>query len=169
MAKSEHYDESNPHCHFIVVPIEKKTIKWKNRNGSGSREEDRLAIREITGGREKLRKLQDDYFAFIHPFGEKYGIEFKRGKLKAKDTLDEYTRQTNHELGEIRAQLAALSDEEERLQRLVDLKQKRAEIAANALELDKKVEKEKLIQKLNFKRGIGTELDTPRKRKGPKL
>jgi hypothetical protein len=28
-----HLDESNPHAHIIVVPIEKKIIKWKNTNG----------------------------------------------------------------------------------------------------------------------------------------
>ena len=164
VAKREHYDELNPHCHFIVVPIVDKEIKWKNRNGSGSRIESRMSIREITGGREKLRLLQDDYFAFIAPYGAKYGIEFKRGNLKAKNTLDQYTKHTNYELGEIRLKLASIKDEKEKLTLLLGLSEKVSEIEATTLELAKASDQERLLRRLNFKRGIGAEGDTPRKR-----
>jgi hypothetical protein len=169
VSKSEHYDELNPHCHFIVVPVLQKEIKWKNRNGSGSRVESRLSIREITGGRDKLRKLQDDYFEFISPFGAKYGLEFKRGNLKAQNTLDQYVQHTSHELGEIRLKLASLSDEKEKLALLLGLTAKVAEIEDNAVELAKKAELEKFIRKINFKRGIGSEMDAPRKKPGRRI
>ena len=33
VAVFEHYDESNPHVHFVVVLIVEKSVKWKNRRG----------------------------------------------------------------------------------------------------------------------------------------
>jgi hypothetical protein len=65
VSHSFHFDEQNPHAHIIVVPIEKKRVNWKNKNGSGSKEEYRLSAKEHTGGREKLRQLQQDYFEYL--------------------------------------------------------------------------------------------------------
>ena len=65
VAVYSHLDESNPHAHIIVVPIEKKIVKWKNTKGSGERTESRLNTRDYTGGREKLRGLQNDYFEHL--------------------------------------------------------------------------------------------------------
>ena len=165
VAKSEHFDESNPHCHFIVVPIQEKEIKWKNRNGQGSRIESRLAIREITGGREKLRTMQDDYFKFIKPYGDAHGIEFKRGERKAKGELEKYVQHTNHEIGEIGEKIKAirsdLRPEKERLERIIAYDNKMAEIEAKTANLEREAAREDKAKKINFDRGVGSELDRP--------
>lgn len=163
VAMSAHYDETNPHCHFIVVPIEKKTVKWKNRNGSGEKQEARLTVRDITGGREKLRKLQDDYFAFISPYGAKYGVTFNRGQRKAANELDGYVKHTNHELGQIRANLAALSDDRQKLQALYDFKEKEATVRLKTAQLAKAAELEEKAKRKNWQRGIGSDFDTQQK------
>lgn len=49
-----HYDESTPHIHALITPIEEKT------RASGKRVWT-LNARGITGGRQKLSKLQDSY------------------------------------------------------------------------------------------------------------
>ena len=76
-----HQDESNPHAHIVVVPIETKKIKWKNTKGSGEKEENRINIRCYTGGREKLRELQNDWFSHLterYNGGKKLGLELYR-------------------------------------------------------------------------------------------
>ncbi len=113
VAVYSHLDESNPHAHIIVVPIEKKTVKWKNTKGSGERTESRLNTRDYTGGREKLRGLQNDYFEHLtqrYDGGKKFGLELFRGTLVENQTK-EYIEQTNHEIGELRTVLASLDDD----------------------------------------------------------
>lgn len=109
---SEHYDESNPHAHIILVPTKKKVVKWKNAKGSGERIETRLNTREFTQNRNVLRKLQDDYFKFIKRYEKKMGVKFYRGTL-AEHQQKAYSMQTNHKLGEIRSKLSDLSNEKE--------------------------------------------------------
>lgn len=159
VAKSSHLDETNPHCHFIVVPIQEKEIKWKNRSGLGSRKESRLAIREATGGREKLRTLQDDYFKFIEPYGRRFGVEFKRGKLKERGERDKYIKYTNHELTEFTTQLNAitsdLSNAKEKLVQIAALEEKTRQIEENKA----KTQKEDVARRKNFKRGINSDFD----------
>lgn len=107
VASYEHLDESNPHVHFIVVPLIKKEVRWKNLRGSGSRTETRLNTREYTGGRKKLSKLQDDYFEHLmgrYNGGEKMGIKFFRG-TKVEEQHKEYSQKTDHKIGELRTQL----------------------------------------------------------------
>lgn len=101
VAVSEHYDESNPHVHIVVVPLVTKEVKWKNKNGSGSRIETRTNVRAFTGGRELLRKLQDDYHQFCKKYERKMGVTFTRGTLVENQTK-EYVRQTNHNIGRVR-------------------------------------------------------------------
>jgi len=113
VAVYSHLDESNPHAHIIVVPIEKKIVKWKNTKGSGDRTENRLNTRDYTGGREKLRCLQNDYFEHLtqrYDGGKKFGLELFRGTLVENQTK-KYIEQTNHEIGELRTVLASLSDD----------------------------------------------------------
>ena len=107
VATYKHLDESNPHVHFIVVPLQTKEVHWKNSRGEGSREETRLNTREYTGGKEKLRKLQNDYFEHLkqrYDGGKKMGIKFYRG-TKVEDQHREYSQKTDHKIGELRAQL----------------------------------------------------------------
>jgi len=104
----EHYDEINPHVHVIVVPIIKKQVRWKCKKGNeyleGSKIEDRLCARDFTGNPKLLRKLQDDYYEFCRPYGEKYGITFERG-IKVEEQTTKYARKTNHEMGLLNIQM----------------------------------------------------------------
>lgn len=163
VSKSEHFDESNPHCHFIVVPILQKEIKWKNRNGEGSRSESRMAIREATGGREKLRALQDDYFKFIKPYGDAVEVEFKRGEKKAAGTLEKYVKNTNYEIGEISEKIKALrsdlSSSKEKVAQLINLENRVQQIEDNKSNLQVDASIEDKTKKSNFDRGVGSELD----------
>ena len=67
-------------------------------------------------------------------YGARHQVEFKRGNLRAKNTLDQYTKHTNYELGEIRLKLASIKDEKEKL---LGLSEKLSEIEATTLELAK--------------------------------
>ena len=107
VATYEHLDESNPHVHFIVVPLQTKEVRWKNSRGEGTRTETRLNTREYTGGRKKLSKLQDDYFEHLmarYNGGEKMGVKFFRG-TKVEQQHKEYSQKTDHKIGELRTQL----------------------------------------------------------------
>lgn len=112
---SKHYDESNPHVHVLVTPIVSKEVKWKNRNGQGSRLESRLCARDFTGDKDKLRQLQSDYFKYLNedfPINLKqlFKIDLKRGvdarDRKAKNQF--YSKMTNHVMGEVRGELFEL-------------------------------------------------------------
>jgi ribosomal protein S20 len=107
VARYDHYDESTPHAHFIIVPIISKEVRWKNAKGSGVKIENRLCARDITGTKEKLSQLQTDYFEFIKPKGAEYGVNFYRGTL-ATNQLKTYTKETNHKLGDLRNNLRTI-------------------------------------------------------------
>lgn len=109
VAHYDHYDESNPHAHFIVVPIVSKEIKWKNAKGEGKKLENRLCARDLTGTKEKLSQLQTDYYEFIKDFGRN-GVEFYRG-TKASNQLKHYTQKTSAELGYLRSDLKQIERE----------------------------------------------------------
>lgn len=138
LSVSYHFDESNPHAHVVVLPITEKTVKWKNQNGSGERTEKRLCARDFTGGPKKLEALQDDYYQFCKGFDRK-GVTFYRG-TKAADQLKHYTKQTNHELGQIRAKISACEDLAKAKVMEKELEAKKADILANSTELQKRVE-----------------------------
>lgn len=135
IAVYKHEDESNPHAHFVVVPLEKKEVKWKNKNSQGVREETRLNTREFTGGRDKLRKLQDDYFEHLTGrYGEgkdnTLGVPLYRGTL-VENQFKEYSQQTDHKIGELRNELQNINDE-------VIRKEKELEIALKQTQFNKK-------------------------------
>jgi hypothetical protein len=112
IAKYEHYDESNPHCHFVIMPIKEKTIKWKNQQAQGERKELRLNAQDFNG-REQLHQLQTDYYQLCKEKEKGLGVEIHRGTL-AEDNFIKYSMRTNHRLGEIQAQKLVLSDEIEK-------------------------------------------------------
>jgi hypothetical protein len=99
---AEHYDESKPHMHVIVVPIIKKEVRWKRSKGDGYIEgkkvENRICARDFTGNRDMLRKLQDDYFNLCLPYGKEYGLTLERG-TKVELQAKKYVKKTNHEMG----------------------------------------------------------------------
>ena len=72
--KVHHKDEKTPHTSIFVVPKVKKTYKDGHK-------EDVLAAKQWLGGREKLSKLQDDFFEKV---GKKYGLERGIKNSKAK-------------------------------------------------------------------------------------
>jgi hypothetical protein len=102
VAIAEHYDETNPHSHIIVVPIIKKEVRWKRSKGDGfiegKKEENRLCARDFTGNRDMLRKLQDDYFEHCVPYGKECGVILERG-TKVEDQTKKYLGKTYHEMG----------------------------------------------------------------------
>mgnify|MGYP003625577233 CR=1 FL=1 len=64
-----HGDESTPHIHFVVTPLK------KNKNGQYG-----LCAKDITGGKQKLRALQDSYHNEVKGCGLKRGIRRKTPK-----------------------------------------------------------------------------------------
>lgn len=142
ISASFHFDESNPHAHVVVVPIVKKTVKWKNKRGQGERTEERLCARDFTGGPDKLSKLQDDYFQFCKQFegyGEKKEVVFYRG-TKAAEQLKHYTKQTNHEIGILRQEIAETKNVVKLKMKQLELEVKEAEMIKKTTELQKRIE-----------------------------
>lgn len=132
----EHYDESNPHAHFVVVPIAEKAVKWKNSRGSGERIEKHLNTRDFTGGREKLRGLQDDYFKHLQErYGDtKLGVPIYRGTLVENQTRI-YIEQTVAEIGKLRDKLSDITNEKDKLEVVRQILDKQEENALNELKL----------------------------------
>jgi hypothetical protein len=88
-------------------------VKWKNTKGSGESIENRLNTRDYTGGRDKLRLLQNDWFNHLterYNGGKSFGLELYRGTL-VENQLKEYVMQTNHEVGELRAELSQITND----------------------------------------------------------
>jgi hypothetical protein len=140
VAKYEHYDESNPHAHFILVPIIEKNVKWKNSRGEGIKKEARLNTREFTGGRDKLRKLQDDFFEhLVDKYGHTLGVTFYRGTLVENQTK-KYIQQTLPEIAELKSKIVGLNDEIEKSKVAIEIKEKealKAKLEADLLEIEK--------------------------------
>jgi hypothetical protein len=134
IAFSFHQDESNPHAHFVIVPVVKKEVKWKNRRGEGVKIEKRIDTRSYTGGRLKLRQLQDDYFVFAKGFEEKLRVKIYRGKLVEHQTKD-YIKKTDHQIGEMRNQLHSMSDGIEKMKLSLEIEEKRKKIEESKLKL----------------------------------
>jgi hypothetical protein len=107
VARFEHYDESTPHCHFIVTPVIEKEVKWKNSNGQGTKIQNSLCARDLTGNKDKLKDLQQAYFDFIKPYGKNYGVKFQ-DRTPAEEQIKNYTKHTNHELGLLRNYIASI-------------------------------------------------------------
>lgn len=116
IARSFHFDESNPHVHVIVTPIKEKTVKWKNKNGVGENTENRLSARDFTGNKHLLRKMQTDFYkhCLSMPFANTTKHKFKRGigkKERLEKGFEEYDKRTNAEIGKVREELQELKEE----------------------------------------------------------
>lgn len=148
VSASMHFDESNPHVHFVVVPIIKKEKKWKNRNGEGVKIETTLAARDFIGTRAKLRQLQTDFYEFCKDtFAERLNIEFKRG-TDAREHSKKYTKHTSAEVGDLRAREADLLAQLEQIRNQKEQEQK----GLYNREAQLKEEKKEQISKKNFER-----------------
>lgn len=86
LSVARHFDESNPHIHMVVIPIDEKN---------------KLNCRNFLGGAQKMRQLQDDYFNYMKKWGiTSYGIE-EREKKKRREP-DKYIERTSRVLGDLR-------------------------------------------------------------------
>jgi hypothetical protein len=142
------------------VPLKKKEVKWKNQNGSGCRRETRLNTREFTGGKKKLRKLQDDYFKYLR---ERYnvrkntsdfGIPIYRG-IKAEEQKKSYSKHTNHELAVLRAELKQIEDNIERKEKELEIARKEAQMKRKELVYDDEIKSHKKKARSNWmNRGV---------------
>jgi hypothetical protein len=153
VARYEHYDESTPHAHFIVVPIVEKEIHWKNQKGEGKRKESRLCARDLTGNKEKLSQLQEDYYKFMKPFS-RHGVEFYRG-TKATNDLKRYSKYTDHELGELRSRF---HDLEKRYTHMQDLLEK-GKISPEMAQKELNEAKRKVEEINNEKKALQTKME----------
>jgi hypothetical protein len=111
VARNDHFDESTPHAHFVVVPIVKKEVKWKNDKGEGVKESLRLCARDLTGDKEKLVKLQDDYFEFLD---KKFNPRLEKSKfVRGKNSIEQerkYIKQTIPELGVLKNEIESIRE-----------------------------------------------------------
>lgn len=107
VSSSEHFDETRPHAHFVIMPLTEKEVHWKNRNGSGTKMERRYCAQDILGSPDKLRQLQSDYHEFANSYTQRYNIELTRG-VDAREQTRVYTERTNHELAEISKQIQSV-------------------------------------------------------------
>ncbi|MGY8897606.1 MAG: MobV family relaxase [Paraglaciecola sp.] len=85
-----HLDESTPHIHLCVVPIKPK------KGGKYG-----LCARDITGGKEKLQKLQDSYH------NEMKNLGLQRGKKRVRcqhQTIQDYHNGIQIALRQIKAE-----------------------------------------------------------------
>jgi hypothetical protein len=154
VATFEHLDESNPHAHFIVVPIKEKEIRWKNNKGEGKRIEKRLNTRDFTGGRDKLRNLQNEYHKYLkNEYENKMGVTFYRGTL-VEHQKKEYIRKTDHKIGEMRAKLSDLTNERDKAVQEAKILIKEAKKASKELELAEIKDKKKLQKGVWKKKGV---------------
>ena len=97
--KAHHKDEKTPHTSIFIVP--KVTKKYKDGHT-----EEILAAKQWLGGREKLSKLQDDFFEKV---GKKYGLDrgIKNSKARHQTQKKYYAKinQLEKELAEFSANL----------------------------------------------------------------
>lgn len=122
---SQHFDETNPHVHIIVTPVQEKVKKWKNRHGSGEKKEYTLAARDFTGGREKLREMQTDFFNHVNKWAKSLNTTFYRGEDN-RISNKKYTLKTCHTLGELDEQKRVLANEFKKDTRLIDYRIQKA-------------------------------------------
>lgn len=115
-----HYDETTPHLHVISVPLTK---------------DGRLSARDVIGNKAKMSKTQD---AFFEQVGRGYGLE--RGIHIDGQEKKEHISAQEHELREIRQQIAKEQEQLEAIAHSEEMARIRAqESKRTAEELQKQV------------------------------
>lgn len=116
-----HYDETTPHLHVISVPLT---------------QDGRLSARDVIGNKAKMSKTQD---AFFEQVGKSYGLE--RGIHMDGQEKRQHISAQEHELREIRQQIARGQEELEAIEHSKESARTRAQTARQtATELQKEVE-----------------------------
>jgi hypothetical protein len=149
IASHQHFDEATPHVHVLVTPVVEKTVRWKNQRGEGVRKEKRLCARDITGGPEKLRQMQEDFYKFIVPYGIRAGVEFEP-RVLVENQDKEYSKHTDYRMAEIK-RIAQQAQQE------ID--------AAKRLELQKEILKQKELLDKELQKKNEAEKEAARKKK----
>lgn len=115
-----HYDETTPHLHVISVPLTK---------------DNRLSARDVIGNKSRMSKTQD---AFFEQVGRGYGLE--RGIHMDGQEKKEHISAQEHELREIRQQIAKEQEQLEAIEHSEEMARIRAqESKRTAEELQKQV------------------------------
>lgn len=116
-----HYDETTPHMHILSVPLT---------------QDGRLSAREIIGNRTKMSQMQT---AFYEQVGRDYGLE--RGIHMDGQEKKEHISAQEHELREIKQEIAKGQEELEAIEHSKETARTRAQTARQtATELQKEVE-----------------------------
>lgn len=116
-----HYDETTPHMHILSVPLT---------------QDGRLSAREIIGNRTKMSQMQT---AFYEQVGRDYGLE--RGLHMDGQEKKEHISAQEHELREIKQEIAKGQEELEAIEHSKETARTRAQTARQtATELQKEVE-----------------------------
>lgn len=116
-----HYDETTPHMHILSVPLT---------------QDGRLSAREIIGNRTNLSRMQTEFFEQV---GRGYGLE--RGVQMDGQEKKEHISAQEHELREIKQEIAKGQEELEAIEHSKKSARTRAQTARQtAIELQKEVE-----------------------------
>lgn len=116
-----HYDETTPHMHILSVPLT---------------QDGRLSAREIIGNRTKMSQMQT---AFYEQVGRDYGLA--RGIHMDGQEKKEHISAQEHELREIKQEIAKGKEELEAIEHSKETARTRAQTARQtATELQKEVE-----------------------------
>ena len=116
-----HYDETTPHLHVISVPLT---------------QDGRLSARDVIGNKAQMSKAQDEFFEQV---GKGYGLE--RGIHMDGQEKKKHISAQEHELREIRREIARGQEELEAVEHSVETARTRAQTARQtATELQKQVE-----------------------------
>ena len=116
-----HYDETTPHLHIISVPLTK---------------DGRLSARDVIGNKAKMSKTQDQFFEQV---GRNYGLA--RGIHMDGREKKEHISAQEHELREIKQQIAREQEKLEAIEHSEETARTRAqESKRTAEELQKQVE-----------------------------
>jgi len=159
IAIAEHYDETKPHVHIIVVPIIRKEVHWKRSKGDGyiegKKEENRLCARDFTGNALLLSRMQDDFYAHHLPAADECGVDIKRG-TSAKERNEEYFDRTYYKLGlidqEIEKNVQLMQQTNHEYEKGMKNIQESQKSLKEALERNKELnaQKDKIINELNI-------------------
>ena len=159
IAIAEHYDETKPHVHIIVVPIIRKEVHWKRSKGDGyiegKKEENRLCARDFTGNALLLSRMQDDFYAHHLPAADECGVDIKRG-TSAKERNEEYFNRTYCKLGlidqEIEKNVQLMQQTNHEYEKGMKNTQECQKSLKESLERNKELnaQKDKIINELNI-------------------
>lgn len=150
LSSTVHLDETNPHIHIVVVPIDNKN---------------KLNARHFLGGREKLRELQDTFYESITYKNEGLFKDLQRGKKKERGAIEEYTQRTSPKIADIKRSIAetrnSIGNEEKeltaRLNYLREQKLKLDELSKIDIKADLHKPTEKTIQSPDLEKNLKIE------------